>query len=276
MRLVRKVVDSNMLRTDALDQYLSRSRGNVAVLTEFVLLEAQKTNPQVTLPGSTEILGRYADQVAVLRTSQDLLGLRGRSAGLQRRLIDARKTAEFPAFCRDARLAGAGDAQSQKRIGRTAYIASTHIDNLIAAAPSITAHFQHHSSRFDAAELRAIRQRAPYSPQIQVKLIDAAFESSAELANATGAIRHPLRIDEIVNLPVFRYCLCMTLLLTRWIAGGRQTRTKAAAVANDVVDANIAAYATYFDGVLSADRKLQSLHQEARHVLREIGANVPE
>ena len=42
-----------------------------------------------------------------------------------------------------------------------------------------------------------------------------------------------------------------------------------------MIDANIAAYATYFHGILSGDKKLLWLHAEARYILREIGAQVP-
>lgn len=275
MGIVRKVVDSNHLRSPALKRYLARSRANVAVLTEFVLLEAHKQDPLLTLPKSIEILGQHTAQVALLRTSEDLLGFRGRSAGLQRRLIDQQRSADFPRFCRQARAAVAGDAASRAAILNTAHIARAHIDSLVAAAPTVIDLFERHAQGFEPDELRAIRTGTPYSAATQLKLIESAFESATDVARATGAIRTAVRPAEIVNLPVFRYCLCMMILLTRWIVGGRQKGSNPASVANDVIDANIAAYATYFDGLLSGDRKLVALHREARHILTEIGGAVP-
>jgi hypothetical protein len=275
MGIVRKVIDSNHLRSPALKRYLAQSRANVAVLTEFVLLEAHKQDPLVTLPKSIEILAQHAAQVALLRTSENLLGFRGRSAGLQRRLIDERRSAEFPRFCRQARAAVAGDAPSRAAILNTAHIARAHIDSLVAAAPTVIDLFEHHARRFEPDEVRAIRTGTPYAPATQLKLIDIVFESATDVARATGAIRTAVQPAEIVNLPVFRYCLCMMILLTRWIVGGRQKGSNPASIANDVIDANIAAYATYFDGVLTADRKLIALHREARHILIEIGGTVP-
>lgn len=275
MGQVRKVVDSNCLRSPRLAAYLRRSSENVAVLTEFVILEAHKESPLVTVPASFEILSRFPGQVAVLRTSQNLLGFRGRSSGLQKRLIDRRASANFQNFCRTVRSATAGDVASQSEILRTSNIASRHISSLVDAASSVIATFQDHARRFTQAELRIIRLREPYPDETQLKLIDIMFESATDIARATNAVPAGINPAEIVNLPVFRYSLAMAVLLTRWIAAGRQESASPAKIANDVIDANIVAYATYFDGILSGDKKLLSLHAETRYVLREIGAQVP-
>ncbi len=269
--VLRYVIDSNALRTERLERYLQRGPNHIAVLTEFVMLEAAKTEPVITLRRSLAILARYPRQVALLRSSQDLLGVHGRSAGLQRRLLDPQGNARFRSLW--VELQGS-DPAGAARVPQQAQVAARHMRGLVDAAPSILAHFEHHSARFTPCELRAIRLRTPYPASLQVKLLDIVFESSTDLARATGAIARPPRPAEIVNLPVFRYCLCMMVLLTRWIAGGSQRAMGAAALANDVVDANVAAYATYFDGLLSADQRLNGLHREARHLLREIGGAI--
>jgi hypothetical protein len=275
MRLVRKVVDSNFLRNPALGDYLGRSRGNIAVLTEFVLLEAHKQNPLVTVPNSIAILARSPGQVAILRPSRHLSGFPGRSAGLQKRLIDQHQSRAFPGFCRQVGEAAAGDAIAAEAILRTAATAQTHIDGLIEATPSVIEHFQHHVRRFTPDELAALRTRQPRSWELQRRLFDIVFESAGDVARAANALPSRFRPEEVVNLPVFRYCLCMALLLIRWVEKGRPTQARDARIANDVIDANIAAYSAYFDGVLSGDALLCGLHAEARHILREIGGAVP-
>lgn len=275
MRLVRKIVDSNFLRNPALGEFLGRSRGNIAVLTEFVLLEAHKRNPLVTVSKSIEILARFPTQVEILRPSRNLAGFSGRSAGLQRRLIDQRQSRAFPAFCRQVRAAANGDANASRDILQTAAIAQAHIDSLIEAAPTIIDHFEHHVRRFTADELTALRTRQPRSWELQRRLFDIVFESAGDVARASNSLPSRFRPEEIVNLPVFRYCLCMALLLIRWVENGRQKSASESRIANDVIDANIAAYATYFDGALSGDELLGALHCEARHILREIGGSVP-
>jgi hypothetical protein len=53
---VRKVVDSNFLQTDALKAYLSASRTNYAVLTEYVAMEAYKQNAVASLQSNGNAL----------------------------------------------------------------------------------------------------------------------------------------------------------------------------------------------------------------------------
>jgi len=274
MRIVRKVIDSNYLRDPALADYLGRSPRHIAVLTEFVLLEAHKKDPLITVPKSIAILAQFPDQVEVIRPSRRLARFPGRSAGLQRRLIDQEQSRAFAELCRQMRRTR-DDPATQEAIRRTAEIASTHIDGLVAAAPTIIALFQGHVARFTPAELVALRTRQSRSPDMQRKLLDIVVETTKDVAATTSAIPPACRPAEIANLPVFRYCLCMMLLFIRWIEVGRQTKTANNRIANDVIDANIAAYATYFDGVLSTDGKLRALHREARQVLREIGGAVP-
>lgn len=273
MRLVRKVIDSNYLRDKALADFLDRSHLHMAVVTEFVLLEAHKRDPLLTLPNSLAVLARYPRQIAVLRSSQELLGFSGRAHGLQRRLIDRRKSAGFPDFCCQVRDAASGNASARHAILAAAQIASRHIDKLVQVAPTVTDRFQADVERFTADELKVLRTGQPRSAAIQRKLLDIVFETTTDLARATGTIPRPFKPEDVVNLPAFRYCLCMMLLFVRWVEIGRQTN-RGELIANDVIDANIAAYGTYFDGVLTSDRKLRSLHREAVHVLREIGADV--
>lgn len=272
---IRKVIDSNYLRRPELETYLSRSPRNMAVLTEFVLLEAQKKEPLLTLVGSTEILSRFRRQVLILRPSSELSGFHGRSAGLQRRLIDKKKSAEFGRACDRLKLAASGEAELPSDVAKSSRIAQSHIASLVEAAPTILDLFRKNAERFTAEELKLLRSGAPRPWDVKKKLLDMVFESAADVS--IGARLRPRKFvaAEAINLPVVRYCLCMALLFIRWIEKGRQPVIKNPAVANDVIDANIAAYSTYFDGLLSNDLGTMSIAQEARYILATIGGYVP-
>ena len=64
---MRKVVDSNSLQTDALKAYLSASRTNYAVLTEFAAMEAYKQNAVASICSRMETLCQFPTQVIVLK-----------------------------------------------------------------------------------------------------------------------------------------------------------------------------------------------------------------
>ena len=105
-----KVVDSNFLQCENLNEYLGASFSNFSVLNDYAAVEAYKAQTLDMLYRSMQILSRYPKQVVVLKPIPILCGLYGRRAGLQRRLIDQRQTTRFAKFC--AQLA---EAQRGKR-----------------------------------------------------------------------------------------------------------------------------------------------------------------
>lgn len=272
--MVRKVIDSNFLRRPELEAYLARSPSNMAVLTEFVLLEAQKKDAILTLERSMEILSRYTRQVIILRPSADLTGFHGRGAGLQKRLIDGRRSVAFGSLCQDIREAAIGAEEARRRIETSANVARAHYRSLVDAAPTIIALFQGNLARFSSAELSLLRAGHPRPADVQRKFIELLFDSAGDVVTGAG-IRPRKWIDrDTINLPVVRYCLCMALLFIRWIEKGKQTEMANERVANDVIDANIAAYSTYFDGILTSDVQLDQLAGAARYFISQVGGYV--
>lgn len=80
---MRKVVDSNMLRDPVLGAWLRRSESNVAVLTDYLAMEALKGNALVGARKSMEILAGFPEQVAILKSTTIVCGLPGVSRGMQ-------------------------------------------------------------------------------------------------------------------------------------------------------------------------------------------------
>lgn len=70
--------------------------------------------------------------------------------------------------------------------------------------------------------------------------------------------------QEFPNTFIFRSALCTYLLALEWIAHGGAMSASPAKLRNDFVDMHFAAYATYFEGLLSADAKVQRIYSEAR------------
>ncbi len=127
----RKVVDTNQLRDPALRDYLARSSSNFAVLTDYTMMEAYKGKTFANFFSSMEILVEFPDQVIALKNTGRVCGLSGRQAGLQRRLIDADSTREFPTFCEDVKAAQMGDLARQAVILEHGQAANEHIDQTL-------------------------------------------------------------------------------------------------------------------------------------------------
>ena len=76
--------------------------------------------------------------------------------------------------------------------------------------------------------------------------------------------------ETLPNSLVFRYALAGYLLALRWISDGGINSVPTTTLTNDLADMAHVAYATYFDGVLSADGKLNELYEEVEWLLRNV------
>jgi hypothetical protein len=80
---LRKIVDSNFLQTDRLRSYLAKSKRNYAVLNDYASMEAYKGDTLVSIYKSMEILSEFPKQVLILKDTQTICGLSGKSSGLK-------------------------------------------------------------------------------------------------------------------------------------------------------------------------------------------------
>ena len=83
-----KVVDSNFLQNPKLRYFLSSSKSNIVLLTEYAWIEAFKGDTLDSIYKSMEILADFPDQVFPLKNTYVAGSLSGRGAGLQKRFID--------------------------------------------------------------------------------------------------------------------------------------------------------------------------------------------
>jgi hypothetical protein len=272
-RVVRKVVDTNYLQIPHLREYLARSPCHLVVLTDIVAIEACKTNAAVVLPLSMKALSEFPRQVLILKESAKIIEMSGRPAGLTKRMIDHRQTGTFGAFCADLHAANEGDPVQQARLRERERFAASKISHLVNSSAELIGHFQAAAAAFSEKELAEIRARRPYSQTTQKKLIENVI-IFAEMIRESLNARQPDNKGEAVNSFIFRYALCIVLLITRWVSYGAPAERKPAKIVNDIMDMHLAAYSTYFNGLLSNDANLISVYREARYVLSAIGGAV--
>lgn len=175
----RRVIDSNMLQSDALAQYLAASTRNYAVLPDYLSMEAYKGDTLASIHKSMGILEQFPRQVLVLKGTQEICGLVGRGRGLQNRLIDHRQSNEFSNYCDKLRKARQGHQPLEQALLAHGRAASQHMDRLLESAANMPIGFDAVASIFSADEIRTLRQRLPYSPTILDKTAKAAMTIAA-------------------------------------------------------------------------------------------------
>lgn len=185
-------------------------------------------------------------------------------------MIDHDQTSLFPAYC-----AAIGDpaktAQIDALITRRAAESASHMDLVLDDAAHLRAIYGRISSGFTNAELIEMRKRNPFRRETQIKLLDAMFDESRRLYLATEVEGRywPKTEGQAVNSYPFRFAVCVLLDYMRWERDGQPKRSSEK-LRNDIVDINTAAFATFFDGLLSRDGKLNGIHAEARYIVEQL------
>jgi len=66
---------------------------------------------------------------------------------------------------------------------------------------------------------------------------------------------------------IFRYAMGGYLVALRWMSVGRARNVKPEKIRNDIVDCTYAAYATYFQGLLSLDVGTNEIYADAKFLI---------
>jgi hypothetical protein len=267
---MRKVVDSNRLQSDELRKYFSKSKANIAVLTDYAAMEAYKGDTLAKIYKSMSVLAEFPEQVIILRSTRIICGLNGRGSGLQKRFIDANQTKGFSKYCRQLTAAEKGNKTLQRQLLTLGVEATQHLEKMLFEAQSFSQVVDDISETYSKDELHYLRTDKQFSSRMLKKLFEHVLEISiTTLKNHPNVRKWPSQ-SELPNTFIFRAVLCSYLLTIDWISAGGAQGTSAAKLRNDMVDVNFVAYATFFDGLLTNDRKAQRIYREASFFLNTV------
>lgn len=272
---MRKIVDSNFLREPALRDYLSESTSNFAVLTDYSAMEAYKSRSLNTLYESMSILKQHPEQVIVLKNTLVVCGLGGRTSGLQDELIDEDQTRGFVTYCRALEAAESGDEAVLDQLLDNRAAAVHQLDErMLRDATTLSDAIDGIAQTYSREDLRTLRTGGPLSTGMISRLLEHVLFTTRAFFETHPSVRQWPSIEELPNTFLCRVALCAHLLALEWIAVGGAKGARPERLRNDLVDANFAAFATYFDGLLSNDEKCQRIHMQARYILDAIGCRI--
>jgi hypothetical protein len=276
---VRKVVDSNFLQRQELRLYLAASTDNYAVLTDYAAMEAYKGDTLVSIFHSMAIVADYPKQVLVLKPTSIVCGLSGREAASPKSLIDQTQTREFPDYCRGLLAAQRGDPQLQQQLLEHGREATAHLERWLQDMQTMSLGIEQMmtwiTKTHSQAELKILRRRENYTPDMREKLIENILMFAKELFKGHPDVTKLPELPEARDTFLFRYALCTYVLILKAIEGGGVKRNPEK-LRNTMVDANFAAFATYFDGLMTRDKIANDLYADADVLLREIFARPPK
>src|SRR5271167_4099618 len=259
---MRKVIDSNSLRSSLLATFLGTSKGNIAVVTDYCGIESHRKSPLETVPKSTATLCRFPGQVLILKSTHVLCSLSGRSKGLQRRLIDEKQSKNFPLYCRALGTAEAQSVGTRLQLLANGSAAAKIVQEIEAGVPKFNEAISLITPRYSSEDRDSIRQDGVLTRQALDTLVNSAMETARTLFSGALRLNVLPSYDELLNHYTFRYALCGQLLALRWGAHGGAEGVKLERMRNDLIDLHFAVCATYFDGFLSSDQKSQGIYRQ--------------
>jgi hypothetical protein len=266
---MRKVVDTNFLKSDQLQDYFA-DPANFAVLPDFAIMETLKLRDPVSIARQLQIAAEHPERVIALKTTRAVGGLRSRprSRRLQGRLIDTGQTATFPLFCDKIKQAMDGDEATRKQLAKKCDGAIADLDQIAKGQASYAANLAEHAKNYIDAELAILRKGEPIPPELFTKIADQILELAFVLFAAHPYGKQPPKFKQLPNAFIFRYAVAGYVLALRFIKEGGPGSASAEKIRNHLVDAMFAAYATYFDGFLSADEKANELYETTSDLLK--------
>lgn len=147
---------------------------------------------------------------------------------------------------------------------------------MLKDAASLPDTIQAISKSYTKEELRLLRSGTHFTDSMVRKLIESVLEIARTSFAGHPAVQRLPSVKELPNTFIFRVALCGYLLVLDWISEGGANGAKPSTLRNDMIDVNFAAYATFFDGLLSRDGKAQRIYQQASLLLRVVFVPSPQ
>ena len=256
-----KVADANYLRTESLAEFLRESPSHRVVLSEYTGIESYQGDPLQNIAKTVSVVRDFPRQVIVLKGALELVAVQDKTGAKLSRsdFVDERQTAGFARFCQRIEAATNGDADAIASVRAHGAAAAQLLSERQAGAEKLIEGIKLLAAELSPDQLKRIRTDAPLSSD------DADhFHKSVLTMTALFVKDHPSTTrmpewDELPGYMLFRYAQAGYLLMRRWIRDGGVESVARRKVVNDVADMVHLTYATYFDGLLSMDRKLTEL-----------------
>lgn len=228
-------------------------------------------NPQINLRRSLEIVSRFPGQVIVLKSNARIWKMMPRSEGLQSRLQDRKRTQAFPKYCQ---AMFSGDEIRAKRMAASISTFGVEAQEWGQRLMQLSDPFRTAITDLEKAimpgDLRAIRDRKQASRESYAQAARDILELTALFFHEVVRAEPIPGLRQIIFSMPFRYAVCHYVVSLKWVVRKGYVEASDKTLRNDQVDTIHAAYATFFDGLITQDNKLRAVYSASRWLLRRL------
>lgn len=269
------LADSNALRSPDLQSYLAAGPHHIIALSDLTLTEMMKTNALTTARQSLKVVSLFPAQTVVLRPTHELLNDQISSEADALRLVDDKSTADIRELSQALQVQLPPLSLALRMAAAERHAAHRHgllRDQVALMEPGLVDVLRD----FTREEIVQLRTAQGVTEATRDKLLALLKQTVRDfiVQNQEPDRRKPLTFGAATHMFAFRYSLCVVIYYLMWVQTGRQTGLNLERRVNDVVDLQVAALGTFFNGVVSQDRRLKFVSLNVRKGLRDWGAYV--
>lgn len=267
---MRKIVDVNYLRNPELRVYLESTDQNIAVVNDLACIETYRAGTLKNVTASYRILSDFPEQVVVLKATADVVALDSEAGLNPDCLIDATANRDFRSFYPSVVRANNGDAVAIAQIEKLGDVANARYEAMRLDAKTLAEGIEVNEGSFSKEDLSDLRNRTTMSSEATDRFVKQIFVVAASLRakHSTGSATPAL--DIVRETFGFRIAIAVCLLSLRWVSLGGIRSAQEATVTNDVIDLAYSVYATFFDGLLTSDKKMLEIYNDTQWILEEL------
>ena len=254
----RLVIDSSKLKSVELREFLSASAANLAVLPDFAWFEVYKQETVDAVLALLSVIGEFPEQIIVLKSGGEIarlnLGIPSDTAAMEHQEI-APLIREMADIMNGPQRDDPVVLQQLRNLWSSATVSLAGMHE--GALDIVTSLPEMSEQMFSQHELRIIRTNGRYTEEMFASIFGAAEQIWETLADGHGLKWRPMPRDHVMRAYLFRYAVGLVIYLLWWIGTGSPKLERVDRIRNDLIDLSFVVYGTYYDGVLTADRKAE-------------------
>jgi hypothetical protein len=262
---VRKVIDFGALNSPELREFLGESRSHFAVLTDYLGIEAFKQQEIRHVRKAFDTVRRFPGQIIILKPGNLCVRLATTKNATPDNFIDREQTGGFSKFCDlladDSQIDVLAEGRTKQQKARTV------VGNLGAKAESLRITVKNLRGIYSNEVISALKTGRTPPVDIREAVAREIFASTKVLFNDVVPPMQPPPFSEAAYSLFFRFALSLHALAVWWIAHGGHEQVPIEKLRNDGIDTVYVAYSTFFDGIITKDKRVRDVHLLATSIL---------
>jgi len=270
---MRFVIDRCCMDAAELRDFLLLSPQQVAVLTDYSIMESLKGRTLENIESAWRVLCDFPDQIVVLKGTHEAALVRPQEAGLAQRMIDKVETRALSKIPKIIASARSGNEDSHDQLRKLGEEVDDHFDQILARSCDLPGSIKGLAAIFSAGQLKQLRKAGRLDDEMLLRLLDLVVHQTADLC-AQHPDNPPMPGPKhLANHFLFRFAVANSAYLIELVRTGVNIR-KPNDARNDAVDIINATFATYFHGLMSDDKMANKTYQITRQLLTAFGARL--